>query len=762
MAICCKTNNKIVKKKDSTSVLLIGCPNIGKSSYFSKITWQNNTVGNIDKITISPKKGSLKRNNNFKIIDLPGSYTLGPNTLDESSVISIIFDTQNYDKIVGFISANNFKRDMFIIVELLESQKLDHLFINMIDELNDYKINNFKISRKLFVDVEQISCAKNINIKQSINQIENFFRKEPKIFKIDYGKEIENLISILEEHIDYEEIDKRFIAIQLLSDNQYVKEKFKYININEILPDVCVLDVKRYIKEKKRDFIESLFEFCFEKKDTQNGSIIEKTNKIDKWIFKKWIGIPLFILTILFIYFITFYKYAGGFITESINYGFDKLLNIINDSVLKLNVNNNIWIADFITDGILTPIFTIIGFLPNIAIIFLSMNILEQTGYLARVSVMMDKSLNKFGISGRSIITLITGIGCNIPSVMMARNSQTKKERLIIILISPLIICGARIIVFNWISSMLVSTSFAWLITFGFTVFSIFVALFLGLFFSNTLFRTKKTFFLTELPPWRKPQFVLVLKSLGIEILDFIKKVFTVIFILGILTFLLSRISPRIGLINEVSFDQNIDWSKASFLEYISYGLKYLFYPIGLGEDWRISYSLIAAFPAKEAASSTLETLFNHGMSFKQTIMSFNLPISSVISYFIFFGFYVPCFSTLAVVKREVGWKWMFIQLFSNLLFAYLFAFVSYNLVGTIEKNIIVTNYINNIQNILTIAIYSVLVICLICWSLFELYRYKRSIELTIWFLKTKKYFFISTSSIFIITTIANTFFLYN
>ncbi len=779
MSLCCHSNNKqdcvSSKHKKYTKKILIGPPNVGKSSYFNKITWQNNNVGNIDKITVSPKIGSFKGDKETKIVDLPGSYCLAPNTIDESFVIKTIMNN-DFDKIIGIISANNFERDMFLILETLESQKLDHLLINMIDELKDFEINPFKLSRKLGVDVQLISCLKNKNIKTSINSIQNFENKHIKEFKIDYGPQLELVISKVEEIIpDDVKVNKRFLAIQLLSDNKYVKEQLDNIDIYSQLAStlcsecVCAQDIKWLIKKTKREYIKSLFDFACTVINEEN-SLMMKTNKIDKIIFNKWIGIPLFLLVILAIYFVTFFKYAGGFLTESINLGFEKLSEIINNAMVNGIVNpNSQWIADFVTDGLLGSIFTVIGFLPNIAIIFFFTSILEQTGYLARVSVMLDKTLERFGISGRSIVTLLTGVGCNIPSVIMSRNAQSHKERIIVVLIAPLVVCGARIVVFNWISEILVGSNISWFITFLMTIFSIFVALCLGLCFSKTLFRNQKTFFLTELPPWRKPQFGLVFKSLGLEIWDFIKRVFTIVFILGLITFFLSRISPTTGLINEAKTGSQIDLNNASFLEYISYGFKYIFYPIGLGEDWRISYSLISAFPAKELASSNLELLFTgsdpnltFADNFRNAVNAFNLPVASVTSYFMFFAFYTPCFSLLGVIRKEVGWKWMFVQFLTSILFAYVFSFYIYNLVGIFEKNIINHPYNSNGVNIFVIVSCLVCLLTILCWYIYEwTTTTSKQINLSLKQHKVKKIILWSTFGYFTLCCLLNIFFLY-
>lgn len=670
------------------NILLIGSPNVGKSSYFNLITWSNSTVGNVDKITISPNKGKLKSNKNITMIDLPGTYTCIPNTKEEEIIIKYILDN-DYKKIVNICSIHSLKRDLYLTIELCETQKLKNLLINMIDEGNPKSINTLKLTRKLGVDIELISCYKNTNIKNSVNNILNINLKAN--FKIDYGYQVEHAIKNIEEIINFDtKVNKRFYAIQYLLNNNYVHELFLKNNIKNIVDNFLLSNsyqiecFKYQINSIRKKFINDLINEVIDNNKYEETFNLKKQKqlKVDKILFNKWVAYPLFILIIFLVYFLTFYEYAGGFFTNLINDGFSVAQEKINIGLLNLNTSK--WVADFVSDGLLGGIFTVIGFLPNIAIIFILMSILEQSGLLARLSVLMDKSLSRFGLSGRSVITLLTGIGCNIPSIMMARNAQSKKEKIIILLIAPLISCGARTIAFNWIATSLIGPQLSWLVTLSLTFFSGFVALILGYSFSTTLFRNKKTFLLTEVPFLRAPHILNILKALGIEIWNFIKKVLTIVFLVNLVVFLLSRISFKSGLIHNIdTFYENKN--DGSILYYISYGIKYVLYPIGLGYDWRISMSLISAGPAKEIISSTLEQLYQNQTEFANSILNTNIPIAITYSLFTFSLFYMPCFSTIAILKKEGGWKWMFIQLVIGFLLAYLLSFVGFTFIGSIE-----------------------------------------------------------------------------
>ncbi|MDE6289786.1 MAG: hypothetical protein K2L64_03395, partial [Ureaplasma sp.] len=438
------------------------------------------------------------------------------------------------------------------------------------------------------------------------------------------------------------------------------------------------IDENEIIKNQKREF---------------------RDNKFDKLLLNKFFGIFILILVVLAVYYITFGSYAGGWINELwtglLEKGQEVTFNAINSS----GIANSFWIGKFVSDGLLGGIFTVVGFLPYIMIMYFLITILEHSGFLARMSVLLDKSLDKFGLSGRSIITLFTGVGCNIPSIMMARNSQSKKERIILILIGPLIACSARLVVYEWIiQRMIGNNDYTWLMTLALTIFSGFVAVFVGYFFSNTLFRKQTNFFMTELPRWRAPHILVILKGMGIEVWNFLKRVLTIIFIVNLIIFFLLYISPTSGLINS---DDMID---SSLLKYISLPFQYLFYPIGLGEDWRLSVSLLAAAPAKELASSNLEILFpdvnglNGFHEFLFNSNSIKAPVATSISYLIFFSFYVPCIATIAIMKKEAGWKWTLIHLLTAFVLSYGLSLITYSFGGMIE------NLINN-PNLLSKAL---------------------------------------------------------
>lgn len=705
-----KNNPDNIKK-----FLLVGNPNVGKSTYFNRLTWQNSPIGNADRITVSANSGSLRKDRNIKIIDLPGIYTLNSSSDDEKYAINAILNF-DYNSIINIVSVSSLKRDLFLTTQLLETGMLDELVINMADQINPESLNLFKLTQKLKVKANLVTASKNKGIIESVKS----FLFESKIkskFKLDYGEKIESIISKIELLVPKNKFkfNTRFFAIQFLEGNNQIStlahEWNIYKKIDSLLKThkLTILKTKKIIRESRESFIVETLNFSFKDEEIFSKKINQKKQwliKLDKILLNKIFGVLIFLLIIAVIYYLTFGEYAGGFLNEKLT----SLFGLIDEKIIGSMSYARPWVQKFVVDGLLGGIFTMIGFIPYITIMFLCVNFIEQTGYLSRVCLLLDKQLEKFGISGRSVLSLITGIGCNIPAIMMVRNCHSFKERRVIFLIVPFIACSARLVVFTWLMQAFVGAEYSWLLGIAFTFFTGIVTLFSGLFFSQTIFRNDKTFLLTELPNWRLPSILIILKTLGLEVWSFIKRIFIFILIANLIMFLLMYISPTVGLIDDPSylFNNSVDWTKASFLQYISLPFQYLYYPIGLGQDWRFATSLITAAPAKEIAATNISLMFSGSdvldtttaIGFKNALFAPNslvsLPIASLSSYIILFAFYVPCMSTIATMKNEGGTRNTLLHLGYAFVLSYLLSLVGYGSIGSIEKIVLSPNLLRN------------------------------------------------------------------
>lgn len=658
------------------NVILIGSPNVGKSTFFNKITNGTAAVSNVDRLTVSDTIAKLKLDKSINIVDLPGLYNLS-HPVDEELVVAHEICEEDFNKIVNVIGAQSFERDMYLTIQALESGMMSTLVINMIDEVNIKKLNLNKLSKSLN-NVRIIPCQANKN-KGTADASKSILKDIPaQALNIKYPIYIEGLIRKISELLPERKISKRYYSLMMLEGNDFILEWYEkhypeqYKKIKAILNKENIVQIAKDISIARKQFIKLICKNCFSSYDEFLKKDKSKQIKFDKTILKKWVGIPAFFLLLILVYYITFGPYMGGSLKELFG---DRFLNdIVADQWLsKLFdlMHANEWVKGLFVDGIFKGLFSVLSFIPTLIILFTLINIIQQVGILSRVSVLLDDALSKFGISGRSVITLLTGFGCNVPSIMMARSSNSKKERIVSILISPFIICSARIIVISFVCNLMFGVAYGWMVMILMIFISGIVALLMGLFFTKTMFRKTKTFFMIEMVDWRKPDFLVIAKLVWLELKDFTIKAGTIILIANFLIWMFLHLGPT-GAIND-------DQIGISFISYISRGINALFYPVGFYFDdgWKLTASLLTAFPAKEIAVGNIQLLFGSQAAFTTYITS-GTHISQGLSYLVIFMFYLPCAATAASMIKESNWKYLGIHVASSIALSYILGTITY------------------------------------------------------------------------------------
>lgn len=678
------------KEKITKDFILVGPPNVGKSTFFNKITWKVSPVANMDRYTTSSNQARMRKEKDVRIIDLPGLTTFVSTGHDEEVSIDYLLH-QKYLGAINIISALSIHRDLLLTIRLAEAGILQNIVINMSDELNEQKINIKKVELLFGVPVSLISAKKNYNLSSAIAQIKNNIKT--KIFKIDYGSKIERFLGQWENDVINEKVSNRFILLEALAKKEFAINEIKNVGLldkfNDLLKQAKINEEDINLIERKRlDLIETKILHNIKDYNLEAKIYYSKFKKIDSFFMNPWIAIPGFLILMALIYFLTFYQYLGGWIQEQFaTKALEALQGLIHDQINSNGSLLNTWLAGFVTDGIIGGFFTIISFLPWIIILFICINIVEQVGVLSRLSIVFDNVLKKTGLSGRAFINLFVGIGCNIPSMILSRNITNKKERIISTICSSLVSCSARVVVYGFIANAIIGPNFSWLLSFFITFISIVFALTVAYCFSNTLFRKSSSLFLIQIPRWRTLDVFLIIKRTGIEIWGFLKRTLLVVSLLNFCVWFLMSTGPNSQFILDLNEPSYIE---KSFLNYLSLPFQYLLYPIGLGFDNRWSVSLIAAFPAKEVAASSIETLFGGEQGFASSLYNSHFPIPVIISYLIMFSFYIPCLASVVVMKKEIGWKYTLINIFGILLICYCLSWIVFNFAGAI--NIIFLN----------------------------------------------------------------------
>ena len=672
-------------KKVKDYYLLIGTPNVGKSTFFNKVSKSTANVSNIDRLTTSSTVGKIKKHKNKVIVDLPGIYNLS-HPIDEEVVVAKQICDSKFKKIINIIGAQSIQRDLLLSIQAIETGLMSTLIINMVDEVNHESLDIDKFSKCLSnIKIIKVMANKNVGIKESINSILKDKTVDPKV--VIYDQLTESCVEKISKILPDSKISKRFYALMILENNRYVIEAVKnqlkdnYQRIQDILDKHKDIDFTTSLRNQRIEFVEKILNKCIKKLPDKNYfQKINKTRqrKIDRVILNGLVGVPLLILLLLAIYYLSFGPYAGGTLQKLLSEDFfenivcAKWLNTLFLDIFHANQ----WTTELFVNGIFSGFFTIISFCVPIIILFTLVNLIQQVGIISRISILLDRTFDKFGLSGRSVVNLMTGFGCNVPSILMARSSNSKKEKVISILISPFISCSARAIVFSTICNMIFGMSLGWIGVTLLLLTSGLVALLVGLFFSKTMFRKHKSFFFVEMVDWRKPDIVVIFKNVWFQLKDFIVKTATILLIANFIIWLFSHVGPN-GLLTSDQINQ-------SLFSYMAYGLNYLMYPFGtntsLGfvgnpDGWKMTLSLVTAFPAKEIALSNMTTLFGSTEAF-QTFIRSNVPIG--ISYMVILLLYLPCTATISIMRKEGNWKLVFIHIGTSLTISYVLGLIAY------------------------------------------------------------------------------------
>lgn len=690
---CCQDNGERQKfsfGKDVIRVGFIGNPNCGKTTLFNAYTGANLKVANWPGVTVEKKEGkTLYKGQEFKLIDLPGIYSLTSYTMEEKVSRECIMSDE-VDVIVDVADASCLERNLYLTLQLIELGKPVVLALNMMDivEERGMEIDLHRLPEMLGVPVIPVSARKRSGLEILMHAVahhKEYQKPGPFIhhhsqksghvhnhhneYAMVYQDYIEDKIDLITNELDmeYPEMEnKRWHAIKMLEQDEEVLKKYP---VN--LPNVLDRSYEKDLINQKYDFIEEVIEETLVNKSSKE----ERTEKIDRYMTSKWFGLPIFLGVMALVFFLTFTvgDWLKGF--------FEIALEWVTGMVSGLLVAGDIspMLQSLIVDGIISGVGGILTFLPNIFILFLALAFLEDSGYMSRVAFVMDDIMGRLGLSGRAFLPMLLGFGCSVPAIMASRALEHRKDRLKTILVTPFMSCSARLPIYVLFSSMFFGKN-AMLACYSMYLLGIVVAIVTAFILSRIDGSKAEYALLIELPEYKAPNARTIAIYVWEKVKDYLSKAGTVIFIASIIMWVILNFGMN-GYVTDIS---------ESFGSVIGKAIVPVFKPIGLGY-WQIIVALISGIAAKEVVVSSCSVLFgiqnittDSGMSsFVATLGAMGFGAANAYALMVFCLLYVPCTATIATMNREMGSKKLTVAFVGfQLAVAWVVSFVAFHVAG--------------------------------------------------------------------------------
>jgi len=657
-------------------IALAGNPNSGKTTVFNLLCGAREKIGNWPGTTVEKKQGYFNyQGEKIEVVDLPGTYSLSAYSVDERIARDFLIK-EKPDLVVCVIDASNLERNLYLVIQLLEMGQPVLLDLNMMDmvERNKMKIDIQKLSRILGIDIVETVASKGKGIKDLKEKITvNLEKKERKDFKIDYQnleKEIEEIVSFLKNKEISLKIPHRAFAVRILEgDFDLLNEVKKSIpeieeirnRVEEEILKITGDSLETFIIERRYAFLKGMVKECI-RKEVSLEERLTFSDKLDKILTNRFLGIPLFLFFVFLLFQLVFT--LGSPIADLIDGAFSKLAE--SSKVFFENRNFPLWVGSLVSDGIISGVGSVLVFLPNIMLLFLGISILEDSGYLARAAFVMDRFMHALGLHGKSFIPMLLGFGCNIPGIMATRTLESRKDRILTILVNPLMSCSARLPVYILFASAFFPKHQG-LIVFSLYLLGIILAIFVAKFFKNIFFKGEVAPLVMELPPYRIPTLRNVLLSMWTRSSLFIKKAGTIIFLAVVLIWTLSSLPPGAEYAGENSLIGKFGKILAP-----------VFKPAGFG-FWQAAVALLFGILAKEVVVGTLGTLYGAEEELKEVLLQQFTPLSAY-AFLIMTLIYIPCIASIATIKRETNWKWTAIAVSYSLVLGWILSVLFYQI----------------------------------------------------------------------------------
>ncbi|NPA11240.1 MAG: ferrous iron transport protein B [Epsilonproteobacteria bacterium] len=653
-------------------IALVGQPNVGKSHLINSISGATLHVGNFSGVTVEKKEVEFERGGfKIRLIDLPGTYSLHPYTPEERVTKEFLLN-EEYDLILNVVDSNQLEKNLSLTFQLADINKPMVVAFNMYDEFakEGGEIDTQKFFHLTNIRAQNVSAKEKYGLDGLFDKVIQTF-KEKNTPKISYSEIIEEEILNIQENIGKCRYHKRFVAIRLLEDDEeiysMVHSKPWYA---DILPKLASSKERLKIEYDEED-TKTVF---FQERYALSKAVVIKcakkskketlTQKIDKVLIHPILGLPIFLLIMYAIFSATFslgslpMEYIGGFF-EALSYN---LSSFLPKGFLK----------EAIIEGIVPAVGAVVMFLPNILILYLGINLLEQTGYMARAAYVMDGILKRFGLQGRSFIPLISGFGCSVPAYMAARTLKNPKDRLITMLVIGFMSCGARLPIYVLLVSAFFAKEVQAEVMFAIYIGGALTGLLVAKVLRAVLFKGEPEPFVMELPKYRFPKLKAILFDLWIKAKIYLKKAGSFIAMASFIVWFLGNY-PNNAPKNLSTDEKRVYILEHSYLADIGKSIEPVLKPLGL--SWREGVALIAGLSAKEVVVSTMAVLYHTSSSNLADVLKHSMPFYAAVAMIIIIMFYSPCVAAMSTFYAEVpqwGWR-LFYTVYPNVV-AYIFA----------------------------------------------------------------------------------------
>lgn len=672
-------------------IALVGNPNSGKTTLFNALTGSNQYVGNWPGVTVEKKEGKYKKDKEMVITDLPGIYSLSPYTLEEVVSRDFLLN-EKVDVILNVVDGSNLERNLYLTTQLLEIGVPVVVAINMIDVVEKRKdtIHYQTLSSELGCPVVPISALKNKGIDEII-QVLISSTKNPYEIKNIYNQELNHVFYEFMKAlpIQIEETKRFFYSIKLFERDEKIMESLKIENNEEIISKIEKQfdnDSESIITDARYTYISKLMQESYEK---GNHDTLTISDKIDRFVTNRVLALPIFALVMFIVYYVSVTT-VGTYLTDYTN---DVLFGEIIPPAIEsflVSINCASWLQSLILDGIVAGVGAVLGFVPQMFVLFAFLAILEECGYMARVAFIMDRIFRKFGLSGKSFIPMLIGTGCGVPGIMASRTIETERDRRMTIMTTTFIPCSAKLPIIALIAGALFDDA-SWVAP---------SAYFLGvvaIIISGILLKKTKVFigdpasFVMEMPSYHLPRISNVLRSMWERGYSFIKKAGTIILLSTIVLWFLQAYGFSNGVFGMVE-DIN-----DSLLSMIGKSFAWIFTPLGWG-NWEAAVATVTGLIAKENVVATYGQLYGFAEVAEDgaeiwSMLASQFTTLSAYSFLAFNLLCAPCFAAIGAIKREMNnGKWTLFAIAYQCLFAYVVAMIIYQM-GNLFFNGIVTLY---------------------------------------------------------------------